>query len=435
MYRTNTVALQERKETIKRAVGASKQTHPFHEYQNARTDLPVIRLEIGLPVYRMENYRTRTAQLKFIHDHGKDAEFFRTGLENEAAQQAQHDLLVTFAKQGRAASVSPIIEELKTEEQRDPLLLSASGVVVNGNRRLAAIRELFTEDPQSYRHFSHVDCAILPENVTAEEMREIEVRLQMRPETKLPYEWVNESLAIQELMQSGRKTDNIADLMKKKRKDVERAARALTEAELYLKEWLREPGEYQLVEDGQQFFNDLAKALENKEGEALEVSRRIAWSLFSSNSRNKLSRRVYDYGFSFDRRTDEVVSQVVDRLGIELTAQESEEATEDQLDIDLGDDEGETTLEPLIEAFDDAGQRDTVSDALVAVCDSIIERDKQGEIGRRALAAVQAANAKLQEVDLSKADPDTYASIAPQLESVIERATKLRESLQAYQKS
>src|SRR5690606_17760420 len=113
-----------------------------------------------------------------------------------------------------------------------------------------------------------------------------------------------------------------------------------------------------------------------------------------------LSRRVYDYGFSFDRRTDEVVFQVVDRLGIELTAEDSEEAFDDKLDIDLGEAEGGSTLEPLIDAFDDVGQREIVSDALVAVCDSIIERDKLGEVGRRALAAVQAANAKLQEVDL-----------------------------------
>ena len=54
--------------------------------------------------------------------------------------------------------------------------------------------------------------------------------------------------------------------MKKKKKDVERMARALNEVDIYLKDWLRKPGEYRLVEDAEQFFNDLAKALDGVEG-------------------------------------------------------------------------------------------------------------------------------------------------------------------------
>jgi hypothetical protein len=431
MYKTNTRPLQERKELIEQAVRASKERYSFYEYQNKRHDLPVIRLDINVPVYRMENFRTRTAQMKYVHDHKKPADFFKAAQENESVQQAQHDILVVFAKQGRAVSVSPIIEELETEEQREPLLISAGGIVVNGNRRLAAIRELFTERPNEFRHFSHVDCAVLPFNVTPDEVREIEVRLQMRPETKLPYGWVNESLAIQELLQSGRKVEHVGDLMNKKKKDVERAARALTEAEIYLKEWLREPGEYQNVEDAEQFFGDLAKALEGKQGEALETSRRIAWALVSNSK--TLRRRVYDYNFSFDKRTDEVVSALVDRLGIDLSV-EGDDGADDpgDLDVDLEDDNEATSLEPLIDVFDDPAQRQSVTEELIAVCDSILEQDRQGEIGRRALASVQAANSKLQEVDLSKADSATYDAIDTQLHSVMQRANKLKASLQSY---
>lgn len=434
MYKTNTRALHERMELIRKGADASTDKYTFYEYQNKKTELPVVRLDITVPIYRMANYRTRTAQLKFVHDHGKETDFFLSGQENESAQQAQHDILVVFAKRGRAASISPIMSELETEEQREPLLITASGVVVNGNRRLAAMRELFTERPVDFRHFSHVDCAVLPENVTPEEMREIEVRLQMRPETKLPYGWIDESIAIHDLIDSGKKAQYIADLMKKKKKDVEHAARALTEADIYLKEWLREPGEYQYVEEAEQFFNDLAKALAGKQGEALEASRRLAWALVS-NSKN-LGRRVYDYSFSFAKRTDEVASALADRLGIDLTAQKSDDnGGADDLFIDLEDDDPDTSLEPLIEAFDDISQRQTVTDELIAVCDTILEQDRQGEIGRRALAAVQAANSKLQEVDLTKADPNTYQPIDAQLDSVIERATKLKESLQTYQSS
>ncbi len=431
MYRTHTHALQERRELIASGVKVSKEKHTLYEYQNKRHDLPVVRLSIDVPIYRLENYRTRTAQMKYVHEHQKQADYFKGTQENEEVQQAQHDLLVFFAKQGRAGSVSPIMEELRTEEQRDPLLITTGGVVVNGNRRLAAMRELFAESGKDFAHFSHVDCAVLPENVTPDEVREIEVRLQMRPETKLPYEWVNESLAIQELLLSGKKAQHIADLMKKKKRDVERADRALREAEIYLKEWLREPGEYQHVEDAEQFFNDLAKALDGKQGDALEASRRIAWALLG-NSKN-LKRRVYDYNFSFDKKTDEVVSALVDRLGIDLSARADGDDPPDDLIVDLGEEPGTTSLDPLIEVFDDPAQRKTVTDELIAVCESIWEQDRQGEIGRRALASVQAANSKLQEVDLTKAEPGTYGAIKTQLDAVIDRANKIQESLKTYQ--
>lgn len=434
MYKTNTCALHERTELIQTGVNASAKNYTFFEHQNKRTDLPIVRLDITVPIYRMANYRTRTAQLKYMHNHGKPSDFFPSGQENESAQQAQHEILVVFAKQGRAASISPIMSELETEEQREPLLITTGGLVVNGNRRLAAMRELFAERPNDFRHFSHVDCAVLPENVTPEEMREIEVRLQMRPETKLPYEWIVESIAIQELIDSGKKPAYIADLMKKKKKDVERAAQALTEAEIYLKEWLREPGEYQYVEEAEQFFNDLAKALAGKQGNALEASRRIAWMLVS-NSKN-LRRRVYDYNFSFDKRTDEVISALADRLSIDLATQSNDDrSADDDLDIDLEDDDAETSLDPLIETFDDISQRQTVAQELINVCDTIMEQDRQGEIGRRALDAVQAANSKLQEVDLTKADANTYQPIETQLDSAIDRATKLKERLQPYKSS
>jgi hypothetical protein len=254
----------------------------------------------------------------------------------------------------------------------------------------------------------------------------------MRPETKLPYGWVNESLAIRDLVESGKKIDYVAELMNKKRKEVERAHRALNEADLFLKEWVMQAGEYQHVEDAEQFFKDLAKALEGKSGEELEASRRIAWTLISNSK--SLKRRVYDYNFSFDKRSDEVISRLVDRLDIDLTKEggDGEDDQDDELDVNLDVDETQTSLEPLIEAFDDPSHREIVENELVAVCDGILEQDRQGEVGRRALAAVQQANSKLQEVDLTKAYPNTYESLESQLGSVIDRASKLKAKLKSY---
>lgn len=427
-YKVNTQPSHKRKELIKQAVEASEKKYTFHEYQNTPSELTIVRIPIGIPLYRMENYRTRTAQMKYVQVHQKNPDFFKSGQENESAQQAQHVILVDFAKKGKENSVLPIFEELEAEPQREPLLATTGGIIVNGNRRLAAMRELSTERPNEFGHFLYVDCAVLPENVTSREVIEIEVRLQMRPETKLPYSWVNESIAIKELQENGLQADYVANLMKKRKKTIEMSLRALNEADIYLKEWLKKPGEYQHVENSEQFFKDLANATLGKESDLLEVSRRIGWTLLSSEDR---TGRLYGYNFSFDKQTEDVVSALADRLQVDLTPQEDDQTPHDDIDIDIDDDDSpkDTSLEPLIEVFDDLGQRQLVSEQLIEVCDIIREQNRNVEIGRQALNAVKAANTKLQEVDLTKADPKTYKSIDSQISSLMERTEKLRTRL------
>ncbi len=437
LYQVNIQKPHERETIIADAVNASNETHKLYEYQNKRNDLPIVRLDINLPIYRMSNFRTCTAQLKHIHEWEVREDFFSAGQENESAQDAQHRILVDFATRGRATSVVPIMDQLKEEEQREPLLITRRGVVVNGNRRLAAMRELLLNDLGRFRHFSHVDCAVLPENITPQETVDLEVRLQMRAETRLPYGWIEESIAIREMLKAGKKPAYVAGLMKKRATDVAIAESALTEVDIYLKEWVREPNKYEVVEDAQQAFNDLAKALKGVEGEVLEVKRRFAWTLLSNSKR--LDGRLYGYNFSFENKTDEVIAALSDRLSIDLTATPPTEGTDDEaegVDIDFDDDANgsETSLENLIEVFDDPDpvRREAVVGEFIEVCNSIREHAQQEVVGNQALNAISAANTKLMSADLSKADPGTYDSIRKQLDAVKSRIETLEKALLRY---
>lgn len=166
----------------------SNKTEPFYEYQSRAHDLPIVHAPIGIPIYRMANFRTRTAQQAYIRREGKPADYFSIGEENEAAQQRQHEFLLKFANEGRKGSITPIIDVLKGERQRQPILITRRGVVVNGNRRLAAMRSLYDEDSNLYREFSTVKCQVLPATATEKEIVEVEVRLQMKQRTELDYE-------------------------------------------------------------------------------------------------------------------------------------------------------------------------------------------------------------------------------------------------------
>lgn len=435
----------ERESAIADAVKASTEKHTLYEYQNRRNDLPVVRLDAELPIYRMSNFRTYTAQLKYVQERKAAKDFFSAGQENDEAQDAQHKILVDFATRGRASSIVPIIEQLKDEEQREPLLITPRGVIVNGNRRLAAMRELRVRDPSQFRHFSHVDCAVLPGNVSPEEILEIEVRLQMRAETKLPYGWIEESIAIRQMLAAGKSRKEVADLMKKRPKEVATAERALIEVDIFLKEWLRQPNRYEDVEDAQQAFNDLAKAVDGVgEGELLDMKRRIAWTLISNSQ--KLDGRLYGYNFSFGDKTDEVVAGLSERLSIDLTATKPKDqpAENDDIDIDFsdldfgeGENGSETSLENLIDAFDntDPTQRETIAAELIDVCNSIREHAKQESVGNQALNAISTANSRLMSADLSKADPGTYEAIGAQLEAIRNRVKTLKKSLKRYASS
>ena len=435
MYSINTVAQHQRRERITIAVNESSKTYTFHEFQNRQTELQLIRLEISLPIYRMTNYRTVTAQLRHIKDHSRPVDYFSVGQENESAQQAQHEILTKFANKGRDVSITPIMEELKSEEQREPLIITRDGVVVNGNRRLAAMRELFNEQPRDYRRFSHVLCAVLPSDVTPEEIREIEVRLQMQPETKLPYGWIDEAKAIKDMLDSGHTKAHVVSLMKKKTKTIERTVQALHEVDIYLKEYVCEPNDYNRVDGAEQFFKDLAKALESKQGNDLEISRRIAWALISNVG--DLSRRVYEYNFSFEKNNNDVVRQLSSRLGLEQgntpdeNGQSSGNGDDDlEIDIGVGDDQNEP-LTQLLDRFDDSDQRDRTTSELINTCESVYEQRRIGAVGLRALTNIEVANKKLQEVDLTNADPATYGEINTQLQSVKERCESLYISLES----
>ena len=435
-YVVNVSMRHERETLIDQARAAANDTYTIYEYQNQRTDLPVIRIDIGQPIYRMANFRTRTAQIQYIHEREVPPDFFRSGQENESSQRAQHDILVAFAVRG-SSSVTPIMDQLHAEEQRQPLLITSDGVVVNGNRRLAAMRELFTEDPVRFGNFAYVDCAVLPASVTPNEIVEIEVRLQMQRETKLPYGWIEESIAIKEMLDEGMQRAYVADLMKKRPREVLAAERALTEVDIYLKDWLRDPENYQEVEGAEQFFNDLAKALVGADGEMQDAKRRIAWTLLSNTDR--LPGRIYDYGFSFDKKTDEVVAELSQRLSIDIGGATSVmdgtgeyEYGEDALEVDFGDVGAEGSLGKLIGAFDDPDRRETIGEELVDVCVGINESIRQERIGNQALAAIRAANTKLMSVDLSKADPKTYDSIRAQLTAVADQVEALELALSKY---
>lgn len=394
-------------------------------YEGTATSLKVIKLPIDTPVYRMANGRTQTEQLSLIAEKTLATDYFSAGEEDNKSQQSQHAILRRFAEDG-TDSITPIKDELARSKQIEPILITPAGIVVNGNRRLAAMRELYAESAAEHGSFANIDCAVLP-TLTADQIDDVEIRLQMRPETKLPYGWVDEALKIQKRLEKSKEED-VVRLMRKKVGELRKAVGALQLAEIYLREWRKKPRDYRLVEQGEQFFSDLVSRIKGKEGELREANLLMAWMLF--DNRASLGGRIYDFNKVLGEKAPEVLAKFAERVEIEAPDAEADASYEDELDIDLGDSASATgSFAPIIAVFEDPNRREEAFDELKSVCQTILDAGKTAKEGSSALMAARDANTRLTEIDLTKADPKTYEGIGKQLGEIIHRAKALQDTL------
>jgi hypothetical protein len=402
----------------------------FHEFRNQLMRLPVVRLPIGLPIYRMENFRTFTDQAEYLAKESLPSDYFSSGQEIETVQQVQHGTLAKLATKGVADSVAAVSDVLKRDGQREPLLITAAGVVVNGNRRLAAMRELYAEDPGVYANFSHVDFAVLPADATRADVIDVEAALQAKQETKLEYDWVGDAQLMKAMVQQHGGTSEVAKRLNRGDREIRNTIQALAEADIYLKEWVGAPGQYSRVRDeAEQLFKDLPKRLEGKDPNLQQASRVIAWTLFEN--RDRLTGRIYNYNAAFGKLASDVLDRVADDLGVGTEASFPDGVAD--LAVDFGEeDEAVVSYDAIIEQLRDPDDKGEAVDALIEAAQNAIEVDKGRNSEKASLKAVGQAHAKLMAVDISRAAKDTHTAMRKQLEGIEQLARLLIKKIDAY---
>ncbi len=424
-YKVKIRSVAEREAKIRAAVAASKETRDFYEFRSRLEKLSLVRLAENLLLYRMENFRTYIAQREYVLRDKKPSDYFLTGQENESIQQIQHEILTKLARQGRSDTVVPVIEVLRVEKQREPLLVTYRGVVVNGNRRLAGMRELWCEDKIAFSDFEYVNCLVLPEDASVSEIVDIEAALQAKPETRLDYDWIGDCQLIQRLLDLGKTVEEVAQRLNRKTSEIKNSLAALTEANLYLKDWAKAEGEYSRVEEAEQFFNDLPGLLQGKDPTMTDASRVIAWNLFEN--RNSLRERLYAFNPAVGKYAAVVLDRTAKALHIPLQSEETAEEGEFAVDVDTG--QSEISYQPLVGALRDPEKKEEALDALIDVCRGVVETEKGKRTGSAAVRALTAAVNRLNEVDLGAAEPKTHSTIENLLTQITERVTGLRSVL------
>jgi hypothetical protein len=400
------------------------------KFRNGREQLPVIQVQINHLLYRLENYRTRSAQLSQVAAKQVPQGFFdAVRKEDFSAQQAQHDILVELAQQGSGETIIPIYDEFeRVKEQTEELLISADGVVVNGNRRLAAMREHWASNQSDYAKFEFVSCAVLPESATADEVLTLEIELQMQPDTKLPYDWTVMALAARDLLDRSYTPERIAKLMNRDKDEINRILNMIDGADMYLGEWLGMPMAYDQLEETEQAFKQVAtRNLQQGDNPALrEITRKFDFLLIQE--RKGIETRAYELINNIEANPEQFLNAMAAEWALEL--EDTKTAPKQQLKIsfDIPDDmTGAKDYGVLVQQLErlsaDDSQRGEAARLVEQVCMIVGEQGKGKELA--ALRFAKAAHAKLAAIDLRLAGTSTHA----ELRAVLLSSSKLCDKL------
>lgn len=259
----------DRRSLIAEKVRSSQQA-TFVPFRGSFRSVPVIAIAVDVPVFRADNGRLAVLKSAYINDHKLAADHFTAGEETEEVQALLQSFLVKLSKDKHG----PIYQELqRTAIQTEPILVTAGGVVVNGNRRLAAMQALRTEEPKRYASFDKIDVAVLPTEASTADLEMTEAALQMAPETKLAYGWIDRRLKLR------RHRDmpglSYADICKgyrlssKRQIDVE--LEELADVERYLADFAGRPLDYRIVSDREAYFSGMRQNLAGRDDEERET--------------------------------------------------------------------------------------------------------------------------------------------------------------------
>lgn len=210
--------IDRREEFDKLMAQSHTETFRVENFKGGTVSLPILRVPINLPKYRISNGRTASAQQEFAAVHGYQPDFFDSGdPELEDIQQSQHQILMGMVKEEGLLRKF----EISANRQVEPLLLDENGFVLNGNRRLCCWRLLYQKDGKEYGHFGHVDVVVLP-HCDEQELDRLEAKLQIEKDIRSDYTWDAEAaMMLQKQKLHGFSTSQLCQLYGKKKSEVE----------------------------------------------------------------------------------------------------------------------------------------------------------------------------------------------------------------------
>lgn len=235
------------------------------ESSGGKDHLPKTKLSVKGRTSYEPIYRIPTKMLYFNKSNGrikaevieKEAELGREfDIWSEDDQQEFKKLLLSI----RRDENDKIKEDLKTNSQTFPGIITCDGIVINGNRRKALFEELYNET--SDEKFKYLDVQVLPSDINKSELWLIEAGIQLSAPQQLDYSPINNLLKLREGINSGlTEKEMAARLYGISEETILLEIDRLKLIDEYLSDFIGKPGKYYLTKNLAEHFIDLQTIL------------------------------------------------------------------------------------------------------------------------------------------------------------------------------
>lgn len=160
----------------------------------------VAQLLVEIVLLNPNSHRIK-AQIKSLGEKGQEI------LDDPFTEKSQNSIEdIIRATKG----YSKIKAAIARDKQEEPGVITHEGLLVNANTRAVALRDLYAEASHNDRKaFEYIKVHILPPDALDEELVQLELAFQMRPEVRQPYTFTNQLLFIQDLLAAGMSPEQI----------------------------------------------------------------------------------------------------------------------------------------------------------------------------------------------------------------------------------
>lgn len=384
---------------------AGAATH-FVPAESGYIEVPVVDLDQKALVYRADNGRVLSELTDAALARDTPLDDLKARADTAEIQHLLHDLLIDKARDPGG----PIYGELERfGRQTDPLLIRADGIVLNGNRRLASMRQLLANDPEAYGGFARIRAAVLPDGLGEQEAEFIEAALQMAPDLKLDYGWINRRLKLrQHVADMG--ADRVVEAYRFSGPgDIDRELAELDLAETYL-DWAEETGRFRLISEQEETFTALHAQLDQIQKPHLAALWRIL-GFAMIRGRATLDRNILHY-FPFTDPVPPVTRNWVPRSLAEDHGIADRQSEGENRPLEKP---GADRLLPLLS---DPAQAESTARAAMALMDTLKGNQDRLLGFARVQSLLRNANKTLEEMKPEDLSPEQRRTLRAQLASL-----------------
>lgn len=365
--------LRDRVQTARRDPDHTTFDVPFRQRHSS---LVKILVPIAFPLYNIKSGRTHKAQTEWIDRNGGRSDFFDDPEDGEV-QGVQHSLLLQMIQE------AGLDADLARRRQRNPIVLTHDGYIIDGNRRVAALRDAGDVE--------NAEAVVLPEDATRAELFETELELQMAKETRADYDWIDQGLHVRYGVRELREPiSSVAQRMNKPEQEIDDILARMVLVDLYLA-WVGNPDAYHRVpDDSEQAFIELgqiegSQKHKNLSTEHREAIRLACFGVIQSavggymDIRNVANTIRNDPAGVTTRLREHLPEALITRLDAPISPT-NDHPHEDDVLFQLAEAAGDEIVTPgieIINVFQEPGDAIVAAPPLIDIAKEIVEEGKE----------------------------------------------------------